>query len=210
MIARTVEHICIVLSHFYACVLHMCNTGRTQYPCRGPRLERRIRGRYAGSMLVLILLALMADAESARPRPAAFAAAVACRDTRDAEARLACYDRTIAALDNAEREKRILIVDDAAYRRVQEKRFGAKVDRKPIMGDEVDRIASTLKAARVDDLGHWLFTLADGSRWLQTDDTPLVGKPRTGEAVIVRRGALGSFRLSVSGRSGVKVRRQAD
>ena len=49
--------------------------------------------------------------------------------------------------------------------------------------------------------------LADGSRWTQMDGKVLALSPRNGEKVVVKKGALGAYFLSVERQPGVKVKR---
>jgi hypothetical protein len=51
-----------------------------------------------------------------------------------------------------------------------------------------------------------VITLQDGSVWTQTDDWPGLDA-RPGKKVIVKRGTLGSFWLSIPGQNGIKVKR---
>ena len=54
--------------------------------------------------------------------------------------------------------------------------------------------------------GGWVIKLADGSVWSQTDDWPGLDA-RPGKKVVVKRGTLGSFWLSIAGQNGIKVKR---
>jgi len=55
--------------------------------------------------------------------------------------------------------------------------------------------------------GGWVFYLADGSVWSQTDDWPLGLPPERGDKVVVSRGLLGSFRLRLNKQPEIKVKR---
>jgi topoisomerase IA-like protein len=55
--------------------------------------------------------------------------------------------------------------------------------------------------------GGYIFRLADGSRWTQMDGKPIAVEPRTGDKVVVKKGVLGSYILSVARQPGVKVKR---
>ena len=73
--------------------------------------------------------------------------------------------------------------------------------------NEVKEIQSTVAAVARNPEGGWTIKLADGSTWTQTDDTPIGLRPERGQKIVVRRGSLGSFRLSVNGQPGFKVKR---
>lgn len=75
-------------------------------------------------------------------------------------------------------------------------------------GNDLSQIETTLTRASVDDSGRWSFVLANGTRWTQTDDYIIARPPRANDKVLIKRAALGSFRLSVGGQPGVKAKRQ--
>lgn len=107
-----------------------------------------------------------------------------CRTLTDTATRLACYD-AMAVLPGRSR--------DPAPRRV-------------LNEDKESPLTTTLRTASVGGDGRWIFTLAQGGRWLQTDDAPLGRRPNPGDAVEVRAGALGSYRLKVKTGPSIKVR----
>jgi hypothetical protein len=156
-----------------------------------------------------LLLALAAPATTpAATRAPILSAAIACRAERDDARRLACYDRTLAALDEAERRKDVVIVDQTQIRETKKALFGVRLPRSPVFGGpDIEELHSTLREAQVTGNGPFVFVLADGARWLQVDDAPVAGRPRVGDAVVIRRGVLGSFKLTVGTRPAVKVRR---
>lgn len=96
--------------------------------------------------------------------------------------RLACYDAITAP----------------PPRTASAVRVPAKLDDGPL--------TSTLRAASLGGAGGWTFVLADGSRWTQADDAPIGRRPVAGDAVEVRRGVLGSFRLKLGRGGTVKVK----
>lgn len=107
-----------------------------------------------------------------------------CRTLTETPARLACYD-AMTLLPGRSR--------NPAPRRV-------------LNEDREGPLTTTLRTASVGGDGRWIFTLAQGGRWAQTDDAPLGRRPNPGDAVEVRSGALGSFRLKVKSGPSIKVR----
>lgn len=137
---------------------------------------------------------------------------LACRSIADAGQRVQCYDREAAVIDQALTKKDLVVVDRATVNATRRSLFGFSV---PNFGnllgndaEEVKEIQSTVARAtnRGIALG-WTVILADGSSWSQTDDSPIALAPRKGDKVVVRRGSLGSYNLSVAGQPAVKVRR---
>jgi hypothetical protein len=159
-------------------------------------------------VLPVFLSASMARAQESSPPQ--FEQLLACRAIADREARLDCLERATTALSEAVAERRIVMVDQAAAQAAKRKHFGAARPRATSVAEvpELSRVETKLTSASVNEQGAWIFRLADGGVWVQTDDYSLPGSPRNGEKVVVRRGTLGSFRLAVGDRPAVKVRRQ--
>ena len=134
-----------------------------------------------------------------------------CRAITSAEQRLACYDRETAAMDQAIASRDLVVIDKEKAREAKRSLFGFSV---PSFGglfgggddNEVTQIESTVRSTGHNVDGGWVITLADGSVWSQTDDWPGLD-PRPGKTVIVKRAALGSYRLSIPGQNGIKVKR---
>jgi hypothetical protein len=158
--------------------------------------------------------AIAATTTAAKPRNTErvplLSAVTQCRAVADPAARLACFDRSVAALDTAETNKVVVVIDQQQVRETRRGLFGVSLPNTGLFGNgnDLPQIETTLTSASVDDSGRWSFVLADGVRWTQTDDYIIARRPRTGDKVIIKRAALGSFRLSVGGQPGVKARRQ--
>ena len=133
-----------------------------------------------------------------------------CRSIAAADQRLACFDREAAAMDAALAAKELVFVDKERARAAKRSLFGFSI---PNFGglfgggdEEIEQIESTIKGTGHNPDGGWIITLADGSTWSQTDDWPGLD-PRPGKKVVVKRAALGAFRLSIPGENGIKVKR---
>ena len=160
-------------------------------------------------------LIVAGTAQAAKPvqtgNPAQIQRLMQCRSISSANDRLACYDREAAAMEQAIASKALVVIDKEKAREAKRSLFGFSV---PSFGglfgggddDEVSQIESTVKSTGHNVDGGWIITLADGSVWSQTDDWPGLD-PRPGKKVIVKRAALGSYRLSIPGQNGIKVKR---
>lgn len=160
--------------------------------------------------LVLPVVLSASVARAQEPTPLQFRQLVACRTIAEDAARLDCLERATAALSEAVADRRVMIIDQTAAQAAKRQQFGAPKPRPAAIAavPEISRLETTLTGASVDERGAWVFRLADGGVWIQTDDYPLPGSPRKGDKVVVRRGTLGSFRLTAGDRPAVKVRRQ--
>ena len=162
------------------------------------------------------LIALVAGPSAAAPkvrkteRAPLLTAVTQCRTVTDPVARLACFDASVAALDVAETSQAVVVIDQQQVRETRRSLFGISLPDIGLFGNGTDlpQIETTLASASVDGAGRWIFVLADGARWAQIDDNVIARRPRANDKVIVKRAALGSFRLIVAGQPGVKARRQ--
>jgi hypothetical protein len=154
-------------------------------------------------------------ASPAVERPALLARLVACRSVADPSARLACYDTAAGALDTAEQQGEVVIVDRNQVNAARRQLFGFSVPAMPSLfergdqpAEQVDSIESTLTRAYQNNERRWVFTLADGSVWRQIDVDSVRFRNRGNPPVRVRRGALGSFLLTIDGSRAVRVHRE--
>ncbi len=123
--------------------------------------------------------------KAARAAEAEAAAAAAARAAADAEAAAAAA----AARAAAEAETA------AAAAKQRELAFGdAKAS--AVAEERLESITSQIEEIFIDARKQPLFLLENGQMWRQTDGLPLV-LARTGMDVEIRRGALGSFRMTV-------------
>lgn len=169
-------------------------------------------------ILAAAAAALLSMPVSAAPRrapttdtPAQIQRLLGCRALADAAQRLACFDRETSALGQAVARKDLVVIDRERATAARRSLFGFSV---PSFGglfggdeNEVKEIQSTVAGVGRNPEGGWTIRLADGSTWTQTDDTPIGLRPERGQKIVVRRGTLGSFRLSVNGQPAVKVKR---
>jgi hypothetical protein len=141
--------------------------------------------------------------------PAQVERLLACRSITAADQRLACYDRESAAMNQAIANKDLVLIDKEKARAAGRSLFGFSIPNFGGLfgsGGEISQIDGTIKATGRNQDGGWVITLEDGSVWTQTDDWPGLDA-RPGKKVIVKRGVLGSFWLSIPGQNGIKVKR---
>ena len=163
-----------------------------------------------------VMLSMSGPATARKPAststPAQIQRLMACRTLTESAARLTCFDREAAAMEQAVARRDLVFIDRERATEARRSLFGFSV---PSFGglfgggedDEVKQIDGVVVSAGRNADGGWVIRLGDNSTWSQTDDTPLALAPKPGQKVIVRRGALGTFRLSVNGQPGLKVKR---
>ena len=156
---------------------------------------------------------LSAQATPPQERPETLARLMACRGIAENTARLACFDTAAGALDTAERQGDLVVIDRAGVAETRRQLFGFEMPSLPrLFGPEgaveLESIDSTLASASSVGEGRWVFRLADGSVWRQIDSERVRFRNSPGQPVRVRKGALSSFLLTVDGSRAVRVRRQ--
>ena len=156
---------------------------------------------------------LSAQATPPQERPETLARLMACRGIAENTARLACFDTAAGALDSAERQGDLVVIDRAGVAETRRQLFGFEMPSLPrLFGPEgavdLESIDSTLQSASFVGEGRWVFRLADGSEWRQIDSERVRFRNSPGQPVRVRKGALSSFLLTVDGSRAVRVRRQ--
>ncbi len=172
----------------------------------------RTTAKIAAGLTLLAVAGLASPATAAEPVAGQIQRVLACRQIADSVLRLACFDREVAVAQANIASKDLVVID-----RVQ-----AKAARRTLFGfggggignlfgdgdkDEIKEVLGVVGSARRNGEGTYTIKLADGSTWMQSDDAEIAFKPITGQKVVIRRGALGTYRLSVNGQPAVKVRR---
>mgnify|MGYP000561830937 CR=1 FL=1 len=137
---------------------------------------------------------LAREAEAA-PQPAVLKALLDCRPIADPGARLACFDRSAAALDTAAAAKDVLVVDRDTARKTKRGLFGLTLPKLKLFGEnddeEVDQIESKIESSYTGKDGSTVFVLEDGARWKQVEGRPTYA--RKGDPIHIEKASLGSF-----------------
>lgn len=164
-----------------------------------------------------VAAALPLSAASARklpdgPPPAQVTNLLACRQITNEADRLACFDKTAAVIGDAVTKKDIVVFDRARVQKTKQGLFGFGIPNLGIFGDdddsvEINQVEGVLAEIGANPDGSYVFRLQDGSRWTQTDDKMLFGDPKPGDKVVVKKGALSAYLLSINKKPSVKVRR---
>jgi hypothetical protein len=165
----------------------------------------------AGPLLAVPIASASAQTVRREPPPAAFARTVQCRAVTNGQERLACYDREVAALEQAERSNEIRVVDRQQVRQTRRTLFGLTLPNINIFGgddggESVTEISSTIRSFTQDPYGKYTFVLEDGARWRQTDTRDII-PPKVGQPIRIRQATMGSFLANVNRQVGMRVRR---
>ncbi|NBW07477.1 MAG: hypothetical protein EBR82_05575 [Caulobacteraceae bacterium] len=172
----------------------------------------------SGLIFGVACMAAFATAASAQQPPASgrpelLSRLVACRAVTAPEARLACYDAAASALDSAERQGEVVVVDRAQVTAARRQLFGFELPSITLFEtgpapERIDSVETTLTRAVMAGEGKWTFVLADGSTWRQIDSERVNFQNEAGQSVRVRRATLGSYLMTIGRSRAVRVRRQ--
>ncbi|MBX3560486.1 MAG: hypothetical protein KF780_01625 [Sphingomonas sp.] len=153
--------------------------------------------------------------DAARDRPEIVDRLLACRALEAPEARLACFDREVAAFEAAQAANQLVVMDRDQVRRTRRTLFGLVLPDLGIFGDDnrgpeaaVSEIETTIRSAAQNTLGKWIIVLEDGARWIQTDTRDPARDPRAGMPIRIRRAAMGSYLANIDGQTAIRVRRE--
>jgi hypothetical protein len=171
---------------------------------------------FAGALLSFCLGATPAAAKDkeAPETPTLVRQVYACRTIADTTERLACFDRQVAALEQAEQARDVTMFDRAAAQKARRGLFGFTLRDLPFFGDDdddrdrIERLSTTIKWARRYDMDKLRFEIEDGAVWAQTDQTILVRDPKVGDKVEIYPGSMGSYFAEIAGQKRVRVRRE--
>lgn len=179
-----------------------------------------------GGMLALasagMLGAVPVTAQEANASGGIVARVYACRAISDATERLACFDREVAALETAQTNNDVRIVDREQVRQARRGLFGLSLPSLgSIFGGDGDEdedgqaqpeeegitfIESRIASIGGSAAGRRLLVLENGQQWEQIE--PQRGRaPIAGAAITIRRAILGSYVATVEGRGTLRVMR---
>ena len=181
-----------------------------------------MRALFASVLIAALALPAAAQQQPAPQQPVSPAVldeVYACAATADEHERLACYDRAVGRMREAQNRGDLVAVDRQQAERVNREAFGFSL---PSLGnlfggggrgsaarEEVAAITAHIMQVSRDGMGHATITLDNGQGWEQIDDENS-RNARTGGAVTIRRAAMGSFLMHVdAGGPALRVRRVA-
>lgn len=183
-------------------------------------MTTRFRINAAAAPLVLAALAATSPlaAEDKKGESAYVAALRACQGKTDPAERLACYDTAVAAMVSASTEGEVRVVDREEVRETRRKLFGFALPDFGIFGGKDDKeddgkeeeefttLQTTVASVRYVN-SKLVITTAEGADW-QLDEMPArLMKPKVGQSLEIKAGALSSYFLRIDGQKGVKGRR---
>ncbi|MBD2842567.1 hypothetical protein [Erythrobacter rubeus] len=135
-----------------------------------------------------------------------------CREIADPTERLACFDREVAKVFEAQESKELVLAEREQIVEAKRGLFGLNLPKIRLFGgsdgdDDVNEITATLANAEKLGNGRHIFELEDGARWIETESTTGFRRFGAGDTIVIKKAALGSFKAKVNNKRAVKVRR---
>ena len=144
----------------------------------------------------------------------------ACRAIADVAQRVACYDRA-SAPGAAPAQAARAPAPPPPPPPTPEEQFGRSPEHarpvpppppppqqaRAVEPQQLDQIQAKIVSLRSDALGRLSFVLDNGQTWRMTESEGVLDLPSRGDAVTIRRGAIGGYRLDW-GSVGVRVARE--
>lgn len=174
--------------------------------------------------LALFAFSAAALAAPALAQEAPLSKVYACADVKDSAQRLACYDGAVANLKQADAGGDVAVVSRSQVQKVEKDAFGLSVPSvtelaasvgpapsalaattaaaKPPKLEKVkplDRVTLTVKAIQKDGQGGITFIMENGQVWKKIDTGSMIGVGKGPWTAEIKKAALGSFMLSLSG-----------
>lgn len=157
-------------------------------------------------------LAIAADPAPAPGRAEVLKTLTACRAIGDPTARLDCFDKAAAAIDQAEASGQVVVIDRAQAQAARRQAFGFNLSALSILNraatkGEVSTLNAVAASAYRNGEGKWVIVLEDGAHWRQIDDADLNRSPHQGSVIRIRHASLGSFVMNIDGQPYIRVHR---
>lgn len=158
---------------------------------------------------------LCSAARGAPPAPsnALVNAVLACKAEEEAQARLRCYDDTVASLSQATTAGSLVVIDREDVRQTRRSLFGFTLPKLPFFkgddsqDDQAEEIEAKVKSARNLGYDKWLIVLDNDAAWQTTEAMTRQSDPRPGQSVKIKKGTLGGYFLSIDGKASLRAMR---
>jgi len=164
------------------------------------------------AVLPIQAVAAKGEASAKEPVPAIFQDVVDCLHINDTAQRLTCYDNSVQAMQAAQKSAQLFIASEDQIKESRRGLFGLTLPDLKIFGgasgdyEEVKEIDAVIASVREAAAGY-VFALADGAVWAQSDSQYLGMTPKKGQKIVIRKAALGSYMGKLEGGVGFRIKR---
>ena len=164
----------------------------------------------AGSMMMIPATAIAADDKDSSADH--LAALRACKAQADPAARLACYDAAAAEVIAATDGGQLKIIDQAEIRRTRRGLFGFSLPDLGLFGGgddepDMDMLETSITSVRYTGDDAFLFKTKEGATWQVLNAPSRLREVHSGDTVVFKKAAMGSYFIRIDGQLGVKGKR---
>ena len=157
----------------------------------------------------LLFTASTATAQDETESPKVYKDVLACQSIAEDALRLQCFDTAVGALKTAEETDEIVMVDRQQADEMKRGIFGLSLPKLRLFGGgedgDLEEITATITNTKQGQNG-WIMWLDDGSVWYQTDGN-FLRRPKSGDTIVIRRGALTSYNAKINGGGRFRIKR---
>jgi hypothetical protein len=163
----------------------------------------------AGSLMMPAAAIAADDKDSATDHLASLRA---CKAQADPALRLACYDAASAEVIAAADGGQLKIVDQAEIRRTRRGLFGFSLPDLGLFGGgddspDMDMLETSISSVRYTNDDAFLFKTKEGATWQVLNAPSRLREVRSGDPVVFKKAAMGSYFIRIDGQMGVKGKR---
>jgi hypothetical protein len=174
--------------------------------CSGAAMSIALMGLTAPAM------GLAASSKTATPPPVV-QQVLDCRKLTEGDQRLACYDKAVDGMAQAQAKGDLVTVDRQQRQALHHQAFGFNLPALSFFSggeksEELNEITAKVSSASLDASGKWVIRLDDGAVWHQVDDTALEPDPHAGSAVSIRKGLAGGYFMNIDRQQAFRARRE--
>jgi hypothetical protein len=136
----------------------------------------------------------------------------ACTGETDPRLRLVCYDAAAAEVIAAADKGQLKIVDQAEIRRTRRGLFGFSLPDLGLFGGgddapDMDMLETTITGVRYTGDDAFVFKTKEGATWQVLNAPSRLREVHSGDAVVFKKAAMGSYFIRIDGQIGVKGKR---
>jgi hypothetical protein len=164
----------------------------------------------------LVLLGLTAPgaraADIPKTAPPVVQQVLDCRKLTESDQRLACYDRAVDGMAQAQAKGDLVTVDRQQRQALHHQAFGFNLPALSLFGsdksEEANQITAKVASASLDAMGKWVIKLDDGAVWRQVDDSTLEPDPHAGSTVRIKKGLAGGYFMNIDKQQAFRAHRE--
>ncbi len=136
-----------------------------------------------------------------------------CQTLSEDSARLACFDKAVGSIVTANAAGEVQVVDKDDVEKTRRSLFGFALPKIALFGGDDDSeegkkkrnlLETTITSVSYRSRKVIFFTTEEGATWRISNAPPRLRTIKTGQSVVLKKAAMGSFFIRIDGQLGVK------